>query len=120
MALWLFSNVVRGYRIYKEVWTPRTVEELLVEKEPGNSQDKHAVYSQLSSLCTRWTIFKMFDDLDFSIASDCTRVVTCPALKSRKRVWCSEQHFLAHGVGLNGVKNVTIALLHCRHTRSRA
>ena len=39
MALCLFESVVRGHHIYKEVWTPRTGEELLVEKEPGNSQD---------------------------------------------------------------------------------
>ena len=32
MALCLFESVVRGHRIYKEVWTPRTAgEELLVE-----------------------------------------------------------------------------------------
>ena len=43
MALCLFSSVVCGHHIYKEVWTPRTGEELLVEKEPGNSQDRHAV-----------------------------------------------------------------------------
>ena len=43
MALCLFESVVRGHHIYKEVWTPRTGEELLVEKEPGNSQDRHAV-----------------------------------------------------------------------------
>ena len=44
MALCLFESVVSGHHIYKEVWTPRTGEELLVEKEPGNSQqDRHAV-----------------------------------------------------------------------------
>ena len=44
MALCLFESVVLGpHHIYKEVWMPRTGEELLVEKEPGNSQDRHAV-----------------------------------------------------------------------------
>ena len=31
MALCLFESVVTGHHIYKEVWTPRTGEELLVE-----------------------------------------------------------------------------------------
>ena len=44
MVLCVFESVVHGHHIiYKEVWTPRTGEELLVEKEPGNSQDRHAV-----------------------------------------------------------------------------
>ena len=43
MALCLFESVVHGHHIHKEVWTLRTGEELLVEKEPGNSQDRHAV-----------------------------------------------------------------------------
>ena len=30
------------------------------------------------------------------------------SLKSIKRVWCSELHFLSHEVGPYGVKNVTI------------
>ena len=31
MALCSFESVVHGHHIYKEVWTPRTGEELLVE-----------------------------------------------------------------------------------------
>ena len=43
MVLCLFESVVHGHHIYKEVWMLRTREELLMEKEPGNSQDRHAV-----------------------------------------------------------------------------
>ena len=37
MAMCTFESVVHGKHIYKEVWTPRIGEELLVEKEPGIS-----------------------------------------------------------------------------------
>ena len=42
-VLCLFESVVREHHIYEKVWAPRTGEELLVEKEPGNSQDRPAV-----------------------------------------------------------------------------
>jgi len=38
-------------------------------------------------------------------------LVPRPLLKSRKRVWCSERHFLSHGAGPYFVKNVIIAFL---------
>ena len=33
-----------------------------------------------------------------------------PPPKSRKRVWCSERHFLSHG-GQYGIENVTITFI---------
>ena len=38
-----YNSCVRGYHIYKEIWTPTINEELLCRLEPGNIQDLHAV-----------------------------------------------------------------------------
>ena len=38
-----------------------------------------------------------------------------PSPKSRKRDWCSEQLFLSHGAGSNGIKNVIITFGHALH-----
>ena len=38
-------------------------------------------------------------------------LVPRPSMKSGKRVWCSEQHFLSHGAGPYLIKNIIIAFL---------
>ena len=38
-------------------------------------------------------------------------LVPRPSLKSGKRVWCSERHFMSHGAGPYFIKNVIIAFL---------
>jgi len=38
-----------------------------------------------------------------------TSLIPRPSLKSGKRVWCSERHFLSHGAGLYFIKNVIFA-----------
>ena len=37
------SSYVRGYHAYKDVWTPFIGEALVLEREPDNSEDEHAV-----------------------------------------------------------------------------
>ena len=42
-AVFVHESVVRGHNIYKETWTPRVGEILLVRQEPGNEHDRKAV-----------------------------------------------------------------------------
>ena len=45
------------------------------------------------------------------VGTSCDSLVPRPSPKSRKRVWCSEWHFLSHGAGPYFVENVIIAFL---------
>ena len=42
-SIFLYESVIRGHHIFKEVWSPRLGEILLVDKESGNHHDRHAV-----------------------------------------------------------------------------
>ena len=42
-SIFLHESVIRGHHIFKEIWTPRTGEILLVRKEAGNVHDRRAV-----------------------------------------------------------------------------
>ena len=37
------ASCVRGFHIYQDIWTPVIREELLCEREEGNSNDRYAV-----------------------------------------------------------------------------
>ena len=75
--------------------------------------------------CNLAVVYKMCTGMD-SLTSLSVRAVNgtipafhivcpqTPPLKSGKRVWCSERHFLSHGAESNGIKNVIIAFhVHC-------
>ena len=42
-AVLLHESVIRGHHIYKSVWSPRVGEIVSVDREHGNSHDRHAV-----------------------------------------------------------------------------
>lgn len=42
-SILLHESVIRGHHVFKEVWSPRLGEILLVDKEAGNHHDRHAV-----------------------------------------------------------------------------
>ena len=42
-SIFLHESVIRGHHIFKEIWTPRTGEILLVRMETGNVHDWRAV-----------------------------------------------------------------------------
>ena len=37
------ASVVRGYHMYKDIWTPVIGEQLLCQREEGNPNDRYAV-----------------------------------------------------------------------------
>ena len=37
------QSVIRGHHIYKDVWSPYTGESLTLQREDGNTHDRHAV-----------------------------------------------------------------------------
>ena len=43
MAVYEMESCVRGYHIYKDIWTSVIGEDLLCEREPFNSVDRYAV-----------------------------------------------------------------------------
>ena len=42
-SILLHESVIRGHHVFKEIWTPRLGEILLVSQEAGNSHDRRAV-----------------------------------------------------------------------------
>ena len=42
-ATYLWNSSIRGHHIYKAVWTPTVGEILVVDQEPSNPHDPHAV-----------------------------------------------------------------------------
>ena len=42
-SILLHESVIRGYHVFKEIWTPRLGEILVVSQEAGNAHDRHAV-----------------------------------------------------------------------------
>ena len=38
-----FNSYIRGYHVYKDIWTPEIGEVLLLRREPHNIKDKSAV-----------------------------------------------------------------------------
>ena len=45
----MFRSVVRGYHVYKRVWTPVLGEQLSTNQEHGNPEDRYAVSVMKSS-----------------------------------------------------------------------
>jgi len=43
VSTYKWHSVIRGYHVYKEVWTPILNEELAVKKEEDNGYDCYAV-----------------------------------------------------------------------------
>ena len=43
MASFYLTSCIRGYHIYKEIWTPEIGEEGNYQREPGNREDPYAV-----------------------------------------------------------------------------
>ena len=43
MADYAMESVIRGHHIYKRIWQPILGEQLTLEREDGNSSDRHAV-----------------------------------------------------------------------------
>ena len=43
MEEYCMESVVRGHHVCKRIWHPVVGEQLVVEREDGNSHDKHAV-----------------------------------------------------------------------------
>ncbi len=42
-AVFIFDSVIRGYHVYKDIWTPHIGEVLDCQAEPGNIHDLYAV-----------------------------------------------------------------------------
>ena len=42
-SILLKESVIRGHHVFKNIWTPRLGEVLLVSQEAGNTHDRHAV-----------------------------------------------------------------------------
>ena len=38
-----FSSIIRGHHVYKTIWTPYVVKELVLAAEESNLFDRHAV-----------------------------------------------------------------------------
>ena len=43
MAEYTMESVIRGHHVYKRIWQPRLGEQLALEREDGNSSDRHAI-----------------------------------------------------------------------------
>ena len=87
LSLAEFDSFIRGFHVYKDVWTPVVGEMLLLKREPTNAVDYCAVGVYKESELVGHVPFNISSVISQFLRRDCNRFFESDWTKSEQRSW---------------------------------